>query len=416
MEQNVWIMNHYAGPMLFEKGSRHYCIAKYLRRAGYEVTVFCANSKHNSQAERILDSDALWNTLEAEDIDVSFVFVKSRAYVGNGKQRILNMVDFYRNVKKVAKEYARLHGTPSVIYASSVHPLTLVAGIQLARYYRVRCICEVRDLWPESLVAYGMAGPHSPAVVFLRWLEKWIYKKSDAIVFTMEGAYDYIVEQGWERDVPRSKVYFINNGVDLELFDYNREHYQIADPDLENPDIFKVVYAGSIRKVNHLGSLLDSAKLVKNQRVKVLIWGNGDELEDLQRRVAEEGIRNVVFKGYVEKKYIPYIVSCADLNIAHNSSTPLFRYGISFNKLFDYFAAGKPVLCDFASSYNPAVIMKVGIEVADASSESTARAIDDFASMDSQTYRQYCQNALAASSVYNFENLTQKLLDVIAQI
>ena len=88
----------------------------------------------------------------------------------------------------------------------------------------------------------GIAGPYNPAVLALRWLEKWIYKKADAVVFTMEGAYDYIKEQGWERDVPRSKVHYINNGVDLEAFRYNREHFQIDDPDLKNSDIFKVVY------------------------------------------------------------------------------------------------------------------------------------------------------------------------------
>ena len=68
----------------------------------------------------------------AEEIGVPFVFVQARTYTGNGKQRILNMMDFYRNVKKVASEYAAKHGKPDIIYASTVHPLTLVAGIHLA--------------------------------------------------------------------------------------------------------------------------------------------------------------------------------------------------------------------------------------------------------------------------------------------
>lgn len=75
-------------------------------------------------------------------------------------------------------------------------------------------------------------------------LEKWIYTKADAVVFTVEGAYDYIKEQHWEKEVPRSKVYYINNGVDLELFDYNKEHFRVEDKDLDDPEIFKVVYTG----------------------------------------------------------------------------------------------------------------------------------------------------------------------------
>ena len=76
----------------------------------------------------------------------------------------------------------------------------------------------------------------------------------------MEGAYDYIVEQGWENEIPRSKVYHINNGVDLEQFDYNTEHFRVDDPDLDDPNTFKVVYTGSIRKANGLGILVDAAK------------------------------------------------------------------------------------------------------------------------------------------------------------
>ena len=375
MKKKIWILNHYANGTLFDRGGRHYWFAKYLKQMGYEPTVFCCNAKHNSQAELFFDDDSLWHEHRAEEIDVSYVFVKGRPYIGNGKQRILNMLDFYRNVKKAAKEYARKYGRPDLIYASSVHPFTLVAGIQLAKHFVIKCICEIRDLWPESLVTYGIVGANNPIVLFLRWLEKWIYKKADAIVFTMEGAYDYIIKQGWEKDVPRSKVYFINNGVDLEEFEYNKEHYQIEDQDLQDLNAFKVVYTGSIRKVNNLGTLLDAAKLVKNTKVKFLIWGDGDELPALKQRIINEKIQNVIFKGRVEKKYIPYIVSCANLNIAHYFNSPILKYGISFNKLFDYFAAGKPVLCDFVSSYNPAVMMKAGVDIKTVSDKSNAHYI-----------------------------------------
>ena len=73
----------------------------------------------------------------------------------------------------------------------------------------------------------------------------------------------------------------------------------------------------------------------------------------------------MTFKGRVEKKYVPSIVSRADLNFAHNSFTYLFNYGISFNKLFDYFAAGQPILCDFPCRYNPVVTYGAGTEVRD---------------------------------------------------
>ena len=101
MNTNIWILNHYASDMYFDQGGRHYNFAKNLRRAGYAPVVFGANSKHG-KAERFFETDALWEEHVAEEIDTPFVFVRARTYTGNGKQRVLNMIDFYRNVKKAA--------------------------------------------------------------------------------------------------------------------------------------------------------------------------------------------------------------------------------------------------------------------------------------------------------------------------
>ena len=156
----IWLINHYASDMLFDKGGRHYWIAKFLKKAGHDPIIIGSNAKHCAEGGLFFDDEELWHTLLAEEIDVPFVYIKSRPYVGNGKGRILNMVDFYRNTLKAADQLAAHFGKPDVIYASSVHPLTLVAGIRIARQYGIKCICEVRDLWPESIVAYGVACPH----------------------------------------------------------------------------------------------------------------------------------------------------------------------------------------------------------------------------------------------------------------
>ena len=413
MNTNIWILNHYASDMYFDHGGRHYNFAKNLRCAGYAPVVFGANSKHG-KAERFFETDALWEEHVAEEIGTPFVFVRARTYTGNGKQRVLNMIDFYCNVKKAAKEYAAQHGRPDVIFASSVHPLTLVAGIQLAKQFGVKCVCEVRDLWPESIVVYSdRFTKDNPLIKLLYRGEKWIYKKADALVFTMEGAYDYIVKQGWEKEIPRSKVHYINNGVDLEQFDYNKEHFRVEDPDLNDPNVFKVIYTGSIRRVNNLGLLLDAAKCVKDPRVKLLIWGDGDEREALERRVRDENISNVVFKGRVEKKYVPSIVSRADLNFAHNSFTYLFNYGISFNKLFDYFAAGQPILCDFPCRYNPVVTYGAGTEVRDPQPQEVAAVIDHLSEFSDEQRQSMGANARRAAEDYDFKRLTDKLISVI---
>ena len=406
---NIWLINHYAVPPHYYPLARPTNFAKYLMAMGHTVTLFAASTVHNSNLDLINDGSP-WRE---ETVDgIHYVYIKCHSYQGSGLKRVYNICEFAWKLPGVCRQFTK----PDAIVATSMPPTSCAMGIYLGRKWGCRTVAEIADLWPESIVAYGIAGCHNPAVLALRRLEKWIYKKAGAVVFTMEGAYDYIVEQGWEKDIPRSKVYYINNGVDLEQFDYNKEHFRVEDADLDDPGTFKVVYTGSIRKVNNLGLLLDAAKAVRDPRVKFLIWGDGDELAMLEKRVRDEKLTNVIFKGRVEKKYVPSIVSRADVNIAHNAPSPLLRFGVSFNKLFDYMAGGRPILCDFPCPYNPAIIYGAGIEVSDAAPQSIAGAIESLMSVSEQAYRSYCANARRAAEDYDFKRLTEKLITIIESL
>ncbi|MBR3376577.1 MAG: glycosyltransferase family 4 protein [Mogibacterium sp.] len=414
MKQNIWIINHYASDTYFERGGRHYWIAKYLRKMRYNVTIFCCNNKHNASDEKYFDTKELYIEKKADEIDTPFVFVAARGYCGNGLDRIMNMLAFYRNVKKTANKYIEKNGVPDVIIASSVHPFTLLAGIQIARQHKVKCICEIRDLWPESLVAYGIAGKYNPFVVTLRVLEKWIYKKADHLIFTMEGAYEYIKSQKWEKTVPEEKVSFINNGVDLEEFNENVKSYILKDKDLLDKNTFKVVYAGSIRKANNIGRLIDAAKLLDCKNVRFLIWGSGGELEELRKRVADENINNVIFKGRVDKRYIPFILSHSDANFLDPFVDAISKYGISSNKLFEYFAAGRPILMNEMHNYIPGGESDCKFYYSD-TPESIMHALNTIVELSKDDYLASCNSAKHIAERYSFDQLTNSLTKIIEE-
>lgn len=402
----IWLFNNYN--MLPEHGAlnRHFYFAKNLKKMGHEPVVFVGSHPHNTNLQLVEGRECYRINTEHH---FPWVLVRTCNYEGSKIKRVWSMVEYYVHAKKASADFEK----PDAIMGSSAHPLAAILAIRLARKYKCRSVVEIRDLWPESIVAYGIAGPKNPAVLLLRRLEKWIYKKADAVVFTMEGGYEYIVEQNWQDQIPHSKIYTINNGVDLATFRENLHNYVLDCPELEDRDTFKVVYTGSIRKVNNLGLLLDAAKCVKNPRVRFLIWGAGDELETLRKRAEAEELHHVKFMGRVDKKYVPSIVSRADLNLAHNTPAPLFRFGISFNKLFDYLAAGKPVLSDFPCPYNPAVLFGAGTQVEEPTAENIARAIECYAQMPPQQYRAFEENACKAAQYYDYENLTRALLAVI---
>ena len=407
----IWIFNHYATNTFLEHGGRHYCFAKYLMQAGYSVRIFCASTVHNSQYNFIEDKKVF---IERFCDGIPYVFIRTRNYRSNGIKRVLNILDFYKGLYEATK---RIREKPDIIIGSSVHPLTCVAAIKISRRYKIRNIVEIRDLWPESLVDYGLLTSYSLIARLLYRLERWIYVSADDIVFTMEGGRDYIVDKKWDSSnggpVELDKVHYINNGVDLEVFRSNLEQNRITDPDLDNLSTFKVVYSGSIRKANDLSRLIYAAHILQKNttnRMIFLIYGDGDKKEELQRLVREMEITNVRFKGRVEKQYIPFILSKCDLAYNEEGQLGLFNYGSSPNKLFDYLAAGLPILSISSHKYKIENVFNCTVAAADDSSNSIAEAILEAYQSDLSEYR---KNALFAASQFDYKYLTEQLIEII---
>ena len=169
--------------MYRDKAGRHYWFGEELIKRGYNVTIFCANTFLNGDIAKVFKGKyAVDNKYE----NLPFVFVKTNEYKKNGIDRIFNWFNFYRHLFTAAKKYAKQNGKPDVIIASSVHPLTMVAGIKIAKRFNIPCICEIRDLWPEAIFQFGKAKEKSLVGRILIKGEHWIYKKADALIFTKE--------------------------------------------------------------------------------------------------------------------------------------------------------------------------------------------------------------------------------------
>jgi glycosyltransferase involved in cell wall biosynthesis len=410
---NIWFVNHYAVPTKYYPLPRPATFAKYLIRSGHSVTIFAASSVHNSDINLITDK----SSFRKEVVDgIKYVYVRTSQYQGNGLGRIINMLQYPMRLPSVCRKMPK----PDVILSTSVTPMACTLGIKLAKKYGCKAVAEIADLWPETFVAYNLIRKNNPIIKFMYWYEKRMYNMADRLIFTMEGGKDYIIEKGWDKasggPIDLDKVHHINNGVDLEAFDYNKEHFQIDDADLKDNESFKVIYVGSIRLVNNLGLLLDTAKILKERgesKIKFLIWGDGNELEALKQRVQQEGLTNVSFKGRVDKKYVPYITSCGQLNIVLGKSSPLYKYGGSLNKMFDYFASGKPTLFTFRLGYSLIEKYEVGMELDTNDPIKIADAIMHFSEMPESQHQKYSINARAAAADFDFKILSSKLIKLL---
>ena len=150
---------------------------------------------------------------------------------------------------------------------------------------------------------------------------------------------------------------------------------------------------------------------MNDSRIKFLIWGDGDEKEELDERIKSEHITNVAFKGRVDKKYIPFITSHADVNLMNGLENPIFRFGISPNKLFDYFAAGKPILCNFSSKYNPVITEKAGLEYDPNKPGDFAEKLSEILTTESDAIGNNGRRAVEKK--YNFNAMTDTLEKIL---
>ena len=255
--------------------------------------------------------------------------------------------------------------------------------------------------------------------------EHWIYRKADALIFTKEGDTDYLKEKGWTTaqggDIDLAKCNYINNGVNLLAYKSQIETEVYEDEDLLLDNKFNIVYAGTIRPVNNVGNLLDCAKILKGkdgyEDVQFLIFGDGSELEPLRKRACDESLDNVKLKGFVPRKYMPYILSKSSVNILNYSQNEYnWTRGNSSNKLFEYMASGKPIISTVKMGYSIINKYNCGVELDECSPECLADAIIRFHDMPKEECYNLGVNAYEGAKDFDFDVLTQKLVAVIESV
>ena len=418
----VWLMNHYASNMYRDKAGRHYWFAQQLIEQGYDVTVFCSTTLVNGEELLSTGKDKL---IIKETEGIPFVFVKTIPAQGNGIKRVKNMVLFYRNLFPVTKRYGNEFGKPDVIIASSVHPLTMIAGIRIAKKMKIPCICEIRDLWPEAIFSFGKAKEKSLIGRVLVKGEHWIYKKANALIFTKEGDTDYLKEKKWTTsqggDIDLNKCHYINNGVDINACEERSRTMQLDDTDLNDESKFNITYVGTIRPVNNVGNLLDAARILKEKGgyddVQFLIYGDGGQLAELQERVKNEHLDNVKMKGYVNRQYVPYILSKSSINMLNYAQNQYnWTRGNSSNKLFEYMVSGKPIISTVHMGYSIIKRYDCGVELDEDTPEALAEQIIRFHSMSKEELDRIGKNAREGANDFDFSVLTKKLIKVIESV
>lgn len=364
MPKCVWIFNHYAIEPGEPGGTRHFDLASGLVEHDWNAIIIASSVVHVSGRQRLSENEPY--RIEYYD-KIPFVWLKTPSYHGNGGGRLFNMLAY--TIKAIFSGYSSFLPKPDVVIGSSVHPLAAIAGALLAKKHSVPFIFEVRDLWPQTLIDMGRVREKSLIVKVLRFIELWLYKRASKIITLGPTASDYIVPLG----IPEGKIVWIPNGAVIYPMHTTDEAKEGSEP-------FTLMYFGAHGQANGLDTILHAMKLVSDKyssaQIKLRLIGDGPLKQDLVALADTLGLENVSFEPAVPKNMIPSLASEADAFVISVLNLPgLYRFGISMNKIFDYFAAAKPVVIAVDASNNPIDEAGAGITVAPDSPEAFAKAI-----------------------------------------
>lgn len=403
--KKVWILNHYALEPSCAGGTRHYSFARYLQSHDWQATIIASSVNFISGQQRLKPNEA--HRLEKFE-EVKFLWVKTSQYKGNGIGRMRNMLSYTLRVL-LPSTTAQLD-KPDLIIGSSVHPFAAWSGAILASRFKVPFVFEVRDLWPQTLIDMGRLSENGLFTKTLRFLEKWLYTRADKIVVLLPKAEEYIAQLGISTD----KVTWIPNGVDLDNYP------EPCQPSLD--DKFTLMYLGAHGQANGLDCLLQAmAELKKSPamtKIVLRLIGDGPLKPVLKQQAKELNLTNVRFEDAVPKREVPAVALDADAFVILVRDLPkLYRYGISMNKIFDYFASARPIVIASSAANNPVMEAGAGLTVLPETPTLLAKAIENLAGL-SQAERKSMGEAGRRFVIerHGFDKLTIQLASVLDEL
>ena len=235
--------------------------------------------------------------------------------------------------------FAGLRIKTDLIVATSPQFFTAVAGRWLSLFKRTKWVMEVRDLWPESILAVG-AMKRGPAIRYFEWLEKRLYRSANHIIVVT----DTFKEKIAGKDIPREKISVFKNGANLQNYHpASRNDSLLRELGLQ--DKFIVAYIGTHGMAHALNFILDAIKPLEKKCPDLffLFIGDGAEKKNLLTQARELQLQNAHFLDSVPKERVPEYLSLMDVSLVNLRRSETFTTVIP-SKIFEAAAMEKPIL------------------------------------------------------------------------
>lgn len=365
---NILLINHYAGSTRHGMEYRPFYLAREWVRAGHKVQIVAASHSHIRANQPKLDAAVLDENIEG----ISYRWYATPAYQGNGIGRVKNMLAFmwalWRDAKRLAREFK-----PDVVIASSTYPMDIWPARRIAKLAQAKLVFEVHDLWPLSPMELGGMSKWHPFIMWVQMAEDYAYCHADKVVSMLPKALDYMQSRG----LAAEKFAYVPNGVDEDEWATPvplSSEVQLQLDSLRAQGLPLVGYAGTHGLANALDVLLDAAHQLKG-KAQIVLVGTGPARNKLLERVTQENLSNVTMLPSIPKQAVPSFLATVDIAYIGLLPEPLFRFGISPNKLMDYMMASKPVVMAIEAGNDPVAEAGCGLTVAPGDAVAVSNAV-----------------------------------------
>lgn len=329
----ILFLSHYFPPEVNAPATRTYEHCRQWVEMGHEVTVVSCVPHHPMGKAYPGYRNKLIHIEYKDGIRVIRVLTYITANEGFAK-RTFNYVFYMLMATLVAPFLSR----PDVVISTSPQFFNGLAGYLVSRMRRRPWLLEIRDLWPESILAVG-AIKNRHLIATLEWLERFAYRKAEHIVCVTQAFKAHIASRGGRED----RITVIRNGVDLGFFkqlprddDYARS--------LGVAGKFVAAYVGTHGMAHGLDVLLEAAERLRGRDDIVLLTaGEGAEFKRLVAERDRRGLPNLLMLGQLPKADMPRLWSITDVSLVLLRNQDLFLTVIP-SKIFESMAMARPII------------------------------------------------------------------------
>jgi glycosyltransferase involved in cell wall biosynthesis len=328
------ILTQYYAPEIGAPQVRLGSFVRQLRNAGHEVAVLTGMPNYPSGVV----SPAYRRRLFVRETHEGVPVVRTWLYATNDARFVPRLTSYLTFCLSSLLTWP-LIGRRDIVFVESPPLFLGVTGYLLARLGSARFILNVSDLWPDTVVEMGMLG-EGGALRAAFALEQWLYRKADWVVGVTRGICDRLVT---EKRLTPSKVLFLPNGADTELFSPREPDAALADRlGLHDRKLF--LFAGLHGHAQDLPTIVAAAELLRARTDIVIAFvGGGPVKEWAIDECTRLGLEQVVFLDPEPLEQMPRYWSLATAAIVTLRDMPLFD-GARPSKSFPPMASAVPVV------------------------------------------------------------------------